>query len=71
MFFVAGEPSSLHALPLEPPRVSPKANSMSCAEGHELMVKRLPLKIDAVCVLLLALFLVGLAGYSVVVRFLK
>jgi len=43
---------------------------MSCAEGHELMVKR-QVRLDAVCVLLLALFLVGLAGYSVVVRFLK
>jgi hypothetical protein len=28
-------------------------------------------RLDAVCVLLLALFLVGLAGYSVVIRFLK
>jgi hypothetical protein len=43
---------------------------MSCAEGHELMVKR-QVRLDAVCVLLLALFLVGLAGYSVVIRFLK
>jgi len=43
---------------------------MSCAEGHELMGKR-QVRLDAVCVLLLALFLVGLAGYSVVIRFLK
>ena len=44
---------------------------MICTKDCELMVKRQPFKIDAVCVLLLALFLVGLAGYSVVIRFLK
>jgi hypothetical protein len=44
---------------------------MICTKDHELMLKRHPFKIDAVCVLLLALFLVGLAGYSVVIRFLK
>jgi hypothetical protein len=35
------------------------------------MGERQPSKIDAICVLLLALFLVGLAGYSVAIRFLK
>jgi hypothetical protein len=44
---------------------------MSCVKGHDLMNEKQSLKIDAVCVLLLTLFLVGLAGYSVVVRLLR
>jgi len=44
---------------------------MTFAEEHQIMFEKPWLKIDAVCVLLLALFLVGLAGYSVVIHFLK
>jgi len=44
---------------------------MSCVKGHDLMNEKQSTNIDAVCVLLLALFLVGLAGYSVVVRLLR
>jgi hypothetical protein len=35
------------------------------------MFEKQPPKIDAVCVFLLALFLVGLATYSVVIQFLN
>jgi hypothetical protein len=35
------------------------------------MFEKQPPKIDAVCAFLLALFLVGLATYSVVIQFLK
>jgi len=35
------------------------------------MFEKPPSKIDAVCVFLLALFLVGLATYSVVIQFVK
>ena len=38
---------------------------------QEMMFEKQSQKIDAVCVLLLALFLVGLAAYSVVIQFLK
>lgn len=65
---LAGELSA-YALPLKDSVRTVK--SMSCAEGHEHMGERQPSKIDAICVLLLALFLVGLAGYSVAIRFLK
>lgn len=44
---------------------------MSRAKKHEIMFEKQSPKIDAVCVLLLALFLVGLAGYSVIIQFLR
>jgi hypothetical protein len=44
---------------------------MSCAEEHEIMYEKESLKIDAICVGFLALFLVGLAAYSVIIRLLK
>ena len=46
-------------------------NPLSCAEEHEIMFEKQSPKIDVVCVLLLALFLVALAGYSVVFRLLN
>jgi hypothetical protein len=44
---------------------------ISWAEEHEMMFEKQSPKIDAVCVGLLALFLVGLAAYSVIIQFLK
>jgi hypothetical protein len=70
MFYLAGE----LIVPVRFPSIfsnRPVRLLMICTKNHELMVKRQPFKIDALCVLLLALFLVGLAGYSVVIRFLK
>ena len=44
---------------------------ISCAEEHEIMYEKESAKIDAVCVGLLALFLVGLAAYSIIIQLLK
>jgi hypothetical protein len=57
-------------------KVSPTGPSrlsmfMRCAEEHEIMYENESPKIDAVCVGLLALFLLGLAAYAVIIQFLK
>jgi hypothetical protein len=49
----------------------PPSDPVSCAEEHEIMFEKPLPKIDEVCAFLLARFLVGLAGYSVVIQFLK
>jgi len=62
--------TKVEVLPLQI-SVRPPSDSMSCAEEQGMMFEKQSQKIDAVCVLLLALFLVGLAAYSLIIQFLK
>jgi hypothetical protein len=50
---------------------NPRSIPVTRVEGYQNMFEKQTPKIDAVCILLLALFLVGLAMYSVIIHIRK
>jgi hypothetical protein len=72
MFFV-GCLTDLRKVEVLPPHDlgDPRSIPVTRVEGYQNMFEKQTPKIDVVCILLLALFLVGLATYSVIIHILK